>query len=86
MIHKIRSRLQALENAKKGAGVPDLVIIFWDEAKKQWTAREQYIRKNSKGKVIGRTGMIRFIPLESPDSYKAPEGFRGTIIHEGVLE
>ena len=86
MIHKIRSRLQAIENAKKGVGVPDSVIIFWDKSKNQWIAQELYIRKNPKGKVIPRTGKTKLIPLESPDSYKAPDGFRGTIINEGTLE
>ena len=85
MIHKIRSRLQAVENAKKGVGVPDLVIIFWDKSKNQWIAQEQYVKKTSKGKVIPRTGRNRFIPLTDPDEYRPPEGFKGTIIREGVL-
>ena len=85
MIHRIRSRLQAVENAKKGVGVPDLVVIFWDESRKQWIAQEQYVKKTSKGKVIPRTGKNRFIPLGDPDEYRPPEGFKGTIIREGVL-
>lgn len=86
MIHKIRSRLQAVENAKKGVGVPDLVIIFWDKSKNQWIAQEQYVKKTSKGKVIPRTGRNRFIPLVDPDQYIPPEGFKGSIIHERELE
>lgn len=86
MIHKIRSRLQAVENAKKGVGVPDLVIIFWDKSKNQWIAQEQYVKKTSKGKVIPRTGRNRFIPLGDPDEYRPPEGFKGTVIHGRVLE
>ena len=86
MIHKIRSRLQAVENAKKGVGVPDLVVIFWDESRKQWIAQEQYVKKTSKGKVIPRTGRIRTISLNDPDSYRPPEGFKGSIIHERELE
>ena len=86
MIHKIRSRLQAVENAKKGVGVPDLVIIFWDESKNQWIAKEHYVKKTFKGKVIPRTGRIKTIPLNDPDEYRPPEGFKGSIIHEGELE
>lgn len=86
MIHKIRSRLQAVENAKKGVGVPDLVIIFWDKSKNQWIAQEQYVKKTSKGKVIPSTGRNRFIPLVDPDQYRPPEGFKGSIIHERELE
>ena len=86
MIHKMRSRLQAVENAKKGVGVPDLVIIFWDESKNQWIAKEHYVKKTSKGKVIPRTGRIKTIPLNDPDEYRPPEGFKGSIIHERELE
>lgn len=86
MIFEIRKRLQALENAKKGFGLPESVIIFWDESEKQWIAKELYVRKSSKGKVIPRTGRIKLIPLNNPDDYRPPEGFRGTIIHGRVLE
>ena len=81
----IRKRLQALEQVKKEP-VPELVNIFWDEAKKQWSAQEQYVSKDQKGKIIPFTGKVKLIPLDDPDSYRPPEGFRGTVINAGILE
>ena len=86
MFHEIRNRLLALEHSKKHSNVPVLVFVFWDEAKQQWYAKEQYVKTNSKGKIIPRTGRIKLIPLNSPDEYRPPEGFKGTIIHGRVLE
>ena len=85
MIHNIRSRLSAVEHSKKDSSIPVLVIVFWDEGKQQWYAKEQYVKTNSKGKILPRTGKTKLIPLESPDSYKAPEGFRGSVLKEGVM-
>lgn len=81
----IRNRLQALEQAKKEP-VPELVNIFWDEGKNQWIAQEQYVSKDQKGKIIPFTGRVKLIPLDDPDSYRPPEGFRGTVINAGILE
>lgn len=85
MIQMIRKRLQVLEQAKKTA-VPELVIIFWDDAKGRWIAKEQYARKSVKGGVVPFSGRCKLIPLERPEDYEPPEGFTGTIISEGVLE
>ena len=85
MFHEIRSRLLALEHSKKQNNVPVLVFVFWDEAKQQWYAMEQYVKTNSKGKIIPNTGKTKLIPLVSPDSYIAPEGFRGSILKEGDM-
>lgn len=81
----IRKRLQALEQVTKQP-VPELVNIFWDVAKNQWVAQEHYVKKNQKGKIIPFTGRVKLIPLDDPDSYRPPEGFRGTVINEGILE
>ena len=86
MIREIRKRLQILEQAKQKVEVPDLVIIFWDETKNQWIAQEQYVKKNPRGKVIPESGTVKLIPLDRPEDYKPPEGFRGTVINEGILE
>ena len=81
----IRKRLQALEQVTKQP-VPELVNIFWDVAKNQWVAQEHYVKKNQKGKIIPFTGRVKLIPLDDPDSYRPHEGFRGTVINEGILE
>ena len=86
MIYTIKNRLQALEKVKKNTDIPEIVIIFWDEAEHHWIAKEQYIRKSSKGKIIPNTGRTRTIFLDNPDSYVPPEGFKGSILKEGVIE
>ena len=86
MILTIKKRLQAIEQAKANVNVPDVVIIFWDESEGHWIAKEQYTRKNTKGKVIPYSGKVKLIPLESPEDYKPPEGFSGTIMIEGEIE
>ena len=86
MILTIKKRLQAIEQAKANVNVPDVVIIFWDESEGHWIAKEQYTRKNTKGKVIPYSGKVKLITLESPEDYKPPEVFSGTIMIEGEIE
>ena len=86
MLQTIKSRLQVIEQAKKTVNVPELVIIYWDALNGSWIAKEQYVKKNSKGKVIKGTGKEKKILLNSPKDYKAPEGFKGTLLIEGGLK
>lgn len=86
VIYKIRSRLQALEKAKQTNAVPELVIIYWDDKKQQWIAKEQYVKKDSNRNIIKNSGTVKLIPLDNPDSYIPPEGFKGSILKEGVIE
>lgn len=86
MLQKIKSRLQAVEMAKQKVNVPDLVFIYWDARKCSWVAKEQYTKKDSKGKVVPLSGRTKTIKLDSPDSYKAPEGFIGRVLIEGDIE
>lgn len=86
MIHTIRNRLEAVERSKKNMNVPEVVFIYWDDNKACWIAKEQYIKKNSKGKPITKTGTVKQIPLEAPEDYTPPEGFRGSILIERDIE
>lgn len=84
MNNSIRSRIQAVENIKQNNNVPDLVQIFKD-ASLGWIAQETYTKKNSKGGVISKSGIIKRIKLTNPEDYKPPEGFNGVIINEASM-
>lgn len=87
MFQLIRNRLQAVEQARKKSDAPDIVTIYQDSMNGGWIAKEQYVKKNLKGKVIPHSGTVKLIPLINPEEYSPPEGFRGTIlIGEGDLE
>lgn len=82
----IRNRLQALEDRNRNMDLPELVMIFWDDEKNRWIAKEQYVKKSLKGKIIPNTGKVKLIPLDDPEDYRPPEGFRGKILIERGLE
>lgn len=85
MIHTIRSRLKVVEQVKKNTVVPEMVMIYWDDAKGKWIAKEQYIKRNSKGKPIAGTGKSKLISLDSPEEYQLPVGFKGVVLNEGRI-
>lgn len=86
MIREIKNRLQVIERTKKNSSVPDLVLIFWDETRGQWVAKEQYVKKSARGTVLPNSGKVKLIPLNNPEDYIPPEGFKGTVLMEGDLE
>lgn len=86
MMHNIRSRLQAVERSKVKNNVPEFVLIYYDEKFSCWIAKEQYVKKTTKGKTIKGTGRSKYVRLASPDEYIPPEGFVGAIIKEGDLK
>ena len=86
ILQVIKRRLQIVEQANRPVNTPELVFICWDDVNQSWLAKEQYMKKNSKGKIIPYSGKTKLISLDSPDSYEPPEGFRGVILKEGVME
>jgi hypothetical protein len=82
----IRNRLQALEDRNRNMDLPELVMIYWDDEKNRWIAKEQYVKKSLKGKILPNTGKVKLIVLADPEDYRPPEGFRGKILIEGELE
>ncbi len=70
----IIKRVDALETQTKKKHIPNLILISFNEDYKSWIAKELYGH------------CAKFVKIHDPDDYKAPEGFSGTIIIEGVLE
>ena len=85
MIYNIRSRLKTVEHRKKQYTVPAFVMIYFDDAKGTWIAKEQYIKTDSKGKVIPKSGKEVLIPLDNPEDYAPPKGYTGSILFERNL-
>lgn len=86
MLQMIKNRLQAIEKVKRPVNVPELVMIYWDSSINCWIAKEQYVKRNSKGKIINRSGYTKAVLLDCPEEYKAPEGFGGKVLFEGELQ
>lgn len=86
MKESIKRRLQAVETMKLKNVIPDFVIVFYDDSLKSWIVRETFTKKNPKGGVVFGSGFIKLTKINTPEEYKPPEGFTGTIINEGVLE
>ena len=86
MLQTIRKRLQALEQAQGTVNTPECVFITWDEAISHWVAIEQYVQRDSRKNILPMTGTTRRVLIDSPDSYKPPKDFTGTILKEGDME
>lgn len=84
MLAGIKNRLKALENTGRKE-TPELVLIVFDESDSKWKAQEHYFKYDLKGGVIEGSLKLKSIILESPQSYKPPEGFVGTIVDEGTI-
>ena len=83
---EIKARLEAVEHLSKHVEVPDLVMIYKDSSGSGWTAQETYVKKTAQGAVIPGSGTNKIIPLDCPESYRPPEGFKGVIMTEGEFD
>ena len=86
MIKSIRKRLHAIEHINKQPDAPDLVFISWNEEEKSWIAKEQYMKRGLNEKIILHRVKEKLIPLDSPESYKPPEKFKGNVYIERDME
>ena len=85
MIQSLKKRLEVIEQTTIKTEIPVLVMIYKDDSTQKWVAKEQYIKMSSKGKIIPQTGYEKIIPLEKPEDYKRPQGFKGVILNEGRI-
>lgn len=84
MFGDIKRRLKALEQTGTRE-TPDLVLIIFDSATSKWKAQEIYTKHDLRGNVIKGFQKVKEIPIDSPLSYKPPEGYIGPIIDEGPI-
>lgn len=78
MNFQIIKRLAALENVIKNPEAPNMIQIYYDCDKKQYTVCEDYTKENGKGKAIGNHRKIIF--LDYYKDYLFTGEFHGTVI------